>query len=72
MLKKYTRLELFQLALVVIGVVCGCALWYYGDRSGYNGGNPGASGAAAGCGVIAAACIIGIVWIELSTIKNQS
>ena len=71
MLKKYTRLQLLQIALLAVGAVCGWGVWYYGDRSDYGGGNPGASGAAAGCGMIAAACIIGIVWIELSRTKNQ-
>ena len=60
-----------QKTLTGIGAVGGWGVWYYSNCYHPELHTSGYSGAAAGCGVIAAACIVCIVWIELHTTKTQ-
>lgn len=68
-MQKTKRLDWLQKILAVFGVVCAGTVWHFADEHG--GAHDGASGGAAGCGIMAAACFICVVWIELKTTKNQ-
>lgn len=67
---KSRKIESLQKLVAALGAVAAWGLWYYGGRHSYEA-TLGASGAATGCGVIAAACIVSYVWIELKTTTNQ-
>jgi hypothetical protein len=55
---KSKRFDLMQKTLALIGVICIILV-------GFSYSEQGDAGATTACGIIAAACIVCIVWIEL-------
>ncbi|WP_298511643.1 hypothetical protein [uncultured Kordia sp.] len=74
MLSKITRLDIFQLSLLILTITAITQIFIFSEKNIYNEQSSRAIqflGAMIGFGLTAAASIIGIIWIEVFRIKNR-